>query len=168
MNVEQAQLMTRLNTLEIVNKRLQNEVADHNDFMAFLRDGFSRLPCCHEEAGPDAHAGTPPMMWVPELVVCIARRYHREQLKNQLAPFMAIASGIPTNWPAECVLRFDYNGDRPAHYTLSYHGINDVKDGITIGQWRALLGKEKNHAEGYGEGDNRASPPGDADQGPQG
>lgn len=80
MNVEQAQLMTKLATLEINNKRLQSEVADNDDFMAFLHYEFSRLPCCHEEAGPDAHAGTPPMMWVPELVICIAKRYHRDQL----------------------------------------------------------------------------------------
>lgn len=55
-----------------------------------------------------------------------------------LAPFVAIARGIPDNWPGECVLRYDY--DEHGLLNLSYHGINDVKEGVTINQWRALLG----------------------------
>jgi hypothetical protein len=55
-----------------------------------------------------------------------------------LAPFVAVAQGIPDNWPGECILRFDQRDDGSIY--LSYHGINDASDGITINQWRALLG----------------------------
>jgi hypothetical protein len=55
-----------------------------------------------------------------------------------LAPFVAVAKGIPENWPGECILRFDQRNDGSIY--LSYHGINDASHGITINQWRALLG----------------------------
>lgn len=55
-----------------------------------------------------------------------------------LAPFMAVAKGIPDNWPGECILRFDQRNDGSIY--LSYYGINDASHGITINQWRALLG----------------------------
>ena len=55
-----------------------------------------------------------------------------------LAPFVAVAKGIPNNWPGECILRFDQRNDGSIY--LSYHGINDASHGITITQWRALLG----------------------------
>jgi hypothetical protein len=55
-----------------------------------------------------------------------------------LAPFVAVAKGIPDNWPGECILRFDQRNDGSIY--LSYHGINDASHGITINQWRALLG----------------------------
>ncbi len=55
-----------------------------------------------------------------------------------LAPFVAVAKGIPDNWPGECILRFDQRNDGSIY--LSYHGINDASRGITITQWRALLG----------------------------
>jgi len=59
----------------------------------------------------------------------------------QLASFIAIAKGIPPNWPGDCILRFDQRKDGSIY--LSYHGINDASDGITINQWRALLDATK-------------------------
>lgn len=64
-----------------------------------------------------------------------------------LAPFVAVAKGIPDNWPGECILRFDQRNDGSIY--LSYHGINDASDGITIRQWRALLGANKQITHPY-------------------
>lgn len=57
--------------------------------------------------------------------------------RDVLAPFVAVAKGIPDNWPGECILRFDQRNDGSIY--LSYYGINDASGGITISQWRALL-----------------------------
>jgi len=54
-----------------------------------------------------------------------------------LEPFIKIAKGIPHNWPGECILRFDQRNDGSIY--LSYYGVNDAREGITINQWRALL-----------------------------
>jgi hypothetical protein len=48
-----------------------------------------------------------------------------------------VARGIPDNWPGKCILRFDQRRDGSIY--LSYHGINDASDGITIAEWRDLL-----------------------------
>ena len=64
------------------------------------------------------------------------------------APFVAVAKGIPDNWPGGCILRFDQRNDGSIY--LSYHGINDASHGITINQWRALLGA---NALGSGDGE---------------
>jgi hypothetical protein len=58
-------------------------------------------------------------------------------LTDILYPFASVAAGVPNNWPDDCVLRFDLRPD--GDYDLSYYGINEVKSGITIKQWRALL-----------------------------
>jgi len=54
-----------------------------------------------------------------------------------LAPFLTVAQGIPDNWPEQCILRFDQREDGSLY--LSYYGVNDASDGITIKQWRELL-----------------------------
>ena len=68
-----------------------------------------------------------------------------------LAPFLKIASGIPNNWPGECILRFDQRNDGSLH--LGYYGVNDASNGLTIDQWRALLRgveqEEEAHALGF-------------------
>lgn len=55
-----------------------------------------------------------------------------------LAPFVAVAKSIPDNWPGDCILSFDRRNDGSIY--LSYYGINDASHGITINQWRELLG----------------------------
>jgi hypothetical protein len=57
---------------------------------------------------------------------------------RKLAPFISVARGIPDNWPGKCILRF-YQRDDGSLY-LGYYGINAASGGITIDQWRALLG----------------------------
>ena len=67
-----------------------------------------------------------------------------------LAPFVSVAKGIPDNWPGECILRFDQRNDGSIY--LSYHGINDASHGITINQWRALLGANVKRTHPYQRG----------------
>lgn len=54
-----------------------------------------------------------------------------------LLPFLAVAKGIPDNWPGACVLSFEQRKDGSIY--LSYHGVDSASGGITIAQWRALL-----------------------------
>ena len=68
----------------------------------------------------------------------LAGRELAAEVKQVLQPFKHIAKGIPDNWPEDCVLRFDYNPEDKGYFTISYYGRNEVKDGITIKQWRAL------------------------------
>ena len=69
------------------------------------------------------------------------------QLREVLAPFIAVANGIPSNWPDQCPLRVDSGPDRDGvpYEWLCYHGVDNEGKPIdgstllpTIGQWRAL------------------------------
>ncbi len=56
---------------------------------------------------------------------------------DALTPFRLAAAGIPSNWPGDCVLTFDWE-EAGSHVHFSY-----AKSGITgaptIAQWRSLL-----------------------------
>ncbi len=54
-----------------------------------------------------------------------------------LDPFIAVAKGIPGNWPGECVLSIDASED--GGLNLSYHPLHTAVGGVTIAQWRALV-----------------------------
>jgi hypothetical protein len=58
--------------------------------------------------------------------------------KRILDPFLSIARGIPENWPGECVLRID--SEEGGSLCLSYHKVGEARGGVTIGQWRKLIG----------------------------
>ena len=60
-------------------------------------------------------------------------KYIRADLLNS---FLKIAQGIPDNWPGDCILFFDLDGDR---LMLNYYKKNECLGGITINQWRELL-----------------------------
>jgi hypothetical protein len=60
-----------------------------------------------------------------------------------LAPFIAVARGIPDNWPGQCILRFEQRDDGTLY--LGYYGVHDAAGGITIDQWRALAAANDKH-----------------------
>ena len=72
-------LLPAMESLRAENERLEKELKnakeDHLDFLGFMRDDLSHLPCCHEDGG---HHGTPPMMW-PELIRCIITKDRRDR-----------------------------------------------------------------------------------------
>ena len=59
-----------------------------------------------------------------------------DKLRDALAPFAAVAKGIPANWPAECKLRIDSLPDGSEY--LAYHGFSCASNGTlpTIAEWR--------------------------------
>lgn len=59
---------------ESLGMKLKAAQEDQADFIAFWGGELSRFPCLHDESGPEAHKGTPPMMWAPELIGCIIQR----------------------------------------------------------------------------------------------
>jgi|GEM_PF-4084119 len=58
------------------------------------------------------------------------------RLREAIKPFLRFANGIPDNWPEQCILRFDQRID--GSLNISYYGVQDASDGITIKQWREL------------------------------
>ena len=61
-----------------------------------------------------------------------------DRLRRLLAPFAAVASGIPANWPGQCRLRIDARDDGSEYF--SYHGEPEHELGAlpTLDEWRAL------------------------------
>ncbi len=59
-----------------------------------------------------------------------------ERLRKALAPFAAVAAGIPGNWPEANHLRIDCRPDGTEH--LAYHGESEAILAVlpTIRQWR--------------------------------
>jgi hypothetical protein len=68
---------------ESLEKKLKQAQEEHLEFLAFWAAELDRFPCLHEEAGPKAHASSPPMMWAPELLGCIIQRAVKDRLASQ-------------------------------------------------------------------------------------
>lgn len=60
----------------------------------------------------------------------------QNQLDDKLKPFIAVARGIPHNWPGDAILRFGQRNDSTLY--LDYYKVGDAHNGITVDQWRAL------------------------------
>lgn len=106
------------------------------DIAARQRLGIAKYGRTVEQSGDDMlqHA----MCEAYDLSVYLRAEWERKQAcEDALAPFRNVARGIPENWPGECILRFDQRAD--GSIFLSYHGVNDASNGITIDQWRKLL-----------------------------
>lgn len=69
-----------------------------------------------------------------------------KRLAKALAPFAAIAKGIPRNWPPKCVLYWA-DDHVPGQYFIKYHGLGEDVGAPTIGDYQEAAKALKNHKD---------------------